>query len=321
MPLEIIRNDIIHMKVDAIINPSNPHLIKGHLESVSGQIYEAAGEYELDQVCMALSPIERGEAVITPGFKLPAKYIIHTAGPKWKGGELDEIELLVKSYKSALKLALDYKLETIAFPLLSSGSYAFPKEEALKTAIHTLQNFVLEHEILIYLVVFDQDSFSISQKLSTSIKKYIDDHYVQDLSYHERIEYKKSNTLGSLSLNGYLTQLNDPFSIHLLKLIDTKNRTDVEVYKKSNISKAVFSKIRSNRDYQPSKSTALAFCIGLELNLEESKSLLEKAGYGFSNSSKQDVIVKYFIEKKKYNIFDVNEVLFNENLQTLGSTY
>jgi len=106
-----------------------------------------------------------------------------------------------------------------------------------------------------------------------------------------------------------------------LKLIETKNKIYVEVYKKSNISKAVFSKIRSNRDYQPSKSTALAFCIGLELNLVESRTLLEKAGYGFSNSSKQDVIVKYFIEKKKYNIFDVNEVLFNEDLQTLGSTY
>jgi O-acetyl-ADP-ribose deacetylase (regulator of RNase III) len=321
MPLEIIRQDIIHMKVDAIINPSNTHLIKGHLESVSGQIFEVAGDLQLEQACIELSPINRGEAVITLGYKLPAKYIIHTAGPKWFGGDLDETKLLVQCYKSALDIALNYKLESIAFPLLSSGSYAFPKEEALKTAIQVLQDFVLEHDILIYLVVFDQDSFSISKKLTTSVKKYIDDSYVYDLNYHERIEYSKSIGFNSLSLDGVLTMIDDPFSVHLFKLIDSKNKKDVDVYKKSNISKAVFSKIRSNSNYQPSKSTALAFCIGLELNYDESITLLQTAGYGFSNSSKQDLIVKYFIEKKKYNIFDVNGVLFNENLQTLGSTY
>jgi O-acetyl-ADP-ribose deacetylase len=321
MPLEIIRQDIIHMKVDAIINPSNTHLIKGHLESVSGQIFEAAGDLQLEQACIELSPINRGEAVITLGYKLPAKYIIHTAGPKWFGGDLDEIKLLAQCYKSALDIALNYKLESIAFPLLSSGSYAFPKEEALKTAIQVLQDFVLEHDILIYLVVFDNDSYSKSKKIDASIKKYIDDYYVQDLSYHERIEYHESRSIKSLSIEGYLTQLDEPFSVHLLNTIDSKKKKDVEVYKKSNISKAVFSKIRSNNDYQPSKSTALAFCIGLELNLEESQNLLQTAGFGFSNSSKQDLIVKYFIQKKKYDIFEVNQVLFDEDLQTLGSTY
>jgi len=321
MPLEIIREDIIHMHVDAIVNPSNTHLIKGHMESVSGQIFKAAGEIQLDEACMALSPINRGDAVITPGFRLPAKYIIHTAGPKWFNGDSDEINLLAQCYKSALNLALQYKCETIAFPLLSSGSYLFPKEEALKTAISVLQDFVLKHDIMIYLVVFDQDSFAVSKRLTSSIKKYIDDYYVEDLNYHERLELKTHIKSNALFIEGYLTQLEDPFSVYLLKLIDQKNKKDVDVYKKSNISKAVFSKIRSNTNYQPSKSTALALCIGLELNLEESQTLLQRAGFGFSNSSKQDIIVKYFIEKRNYHIFRINEVLFNENLPTLGSTY
>lgn len=321
MPLEIIRNDIIHMKVDAIINPSNQYLVQGHNASVSGQIFMAAGENELQQACTLLGKIKLGDAVITPGFKLHAKHIIHIAGPRWLGGRFDEIKWLAMSYQSALNLALEHKLESLAFPLLSSGSYAFPKEEALRTAITVLQNFVLKHDVLIYLVVFDQDSFSISSKLSNTIKKYIDDHYVLDLNYQERIEFHKNKLTKIDGIEGFLAQLDQPFSVHLLRLIDEKKLKDVDVYKKSNISKAVFSKVRSNIHYQPSKSTALAFCIGLTLSLEESQTLLQKAGYGFSTSSKQDLIVRYFIESKNHNIFDVNEILFKEDQAMLGSTY
>jgi O-acetyl-ADP-ribose deacetylase len=321
MPLEIIRNDIIHMKVDAIINPSNNYLVQGHEASVSGQIFMAAGASELEQACNSIGTIKLGEAVITPGFNLPSKYIIHIAGPRWLGGRLNEVKWLAKSYQSALDLALDYKLESLAFPLLSSGSYAFPKEEALRTAIAVLQDFVLKHDVLIYLVVFDQDSFSISSKLSNTIKKYIDDHYVQDLNYQERIEFHKNKVVKMDGIEEFLAQLDEPFSVHLLRLIDEKKLNDVDVYKKSNISKAVFSKVRSNIHYQPSKSTALAFCIGLNLSLNESQILLQKAGYGFSMSSKQDLIVQYFIENKNHTIFDVNEILFKENQAMLGSTY
>ena len=312
MPLEIIQHDITQMHVDAIVNPSNTYLVKGHKASVSGQIYAAAGELELSQACKALSPIQVGDVVITPGYNLPAQYIIHSAGPRWMGGQLGEVDLLSQTYRNALDLALKHEFATIAFPLLSSGSYAFPKADALKTAVGVIQDFVLKYDILVYLVVYDPESFNLSRKLSRHVSRVLDDLPSKALTHLNK---------AISNIDDYLKAQDEPFSDYLMKLIDQKQIKPVDAYKRSNISKATFSKINSNIHYKPSKSTALAFCIGLGLNLNESQVLLQKAGYGLSSSSRQDLIVRYFIESNKHDIFEVNEVLFDQKEPLLGSSY
>lgn len=312
MPLEIIQHDITQMHVDAIVNPSNTYLVKGHRASVSGQIYAAAGEEQLNKACKAHSPIQLGDVVITPGFNLPAQYIIHSAGPRWMGGQMGEVELLSLTYRNALSLALKHEFSSIAFPLLSSGSYAFPKADALKTAVSVIQDFVLEHDLLVYLVVYDPESFKLSRKLSRHVSRVLDEVQSKPIGNLHR---------STVNIEDYLKAQDEPFSDYLMKLIDQKRIKPVDAYKRSNISKATFSKINSNIHYKPSKSTALAFCIGLGLNLSESQVLLQKAGYGLSPSSRQDLIVRYFIEQNKFDIFEVNEVLFDQKEPLLGSTY
>jgi len=345
MPLEIIREDITRMAVDAIVNPSNSLLRMGSFDSVSGQIFYNAGLDELTDTCKKIGKCELGQAIITPGFKLPSKYIIHVAGPVWDGGKNHEEEYLADCYRNALNLALEYGLTSIAFPLLSSGSYGYPKDKALHTALSTIQEFLLENDMLVYLVVFDKKAFGLSQKLTSSIKKYIDDHYVEDYESDEillntpenRIKLErfqererslpKGTTIGhyeapSLSKSDLEDILDDKdvsFRQGLFDIIDRKGLTDVQVYKKANISKAVFSNLKSSDNYQPSKTTALAFCIALELNMKEAQELLSKAGYSLSRSSILDLIVSYFIQHKIYNILELNAVLYDNDQALLGS--
>ena len=179
----------------------------------------------------------------------------------------------------------------------------------------------------VYLVVFDKQVYQLSTQLFDSVKQYVDDHYVEIRGSRQRINseetnfrtYKKISYESSTSIDDILLELDSSFSETLLKLIDQKDLRDVDVYKRANISKAHFSKIRTHKDYRPTKTTVLAFCISLKLNLSETRDLLEKAGFSLSNSSKGDIIVRYFIENKRYDIYEVNEVLFEYDQQLLGS--
>ncbi len=163
MSLTIIQEDITRMKVDAIVNAANTALRMGG--GVCGAIFRAAGVSELQAACDKLAPIQTGEAVITPGFKLPTAYIIHTAGPIYQDGQNREGELLAASYHNSLKLAIENDCQSIAFPLISSGIYGYPKEEALRVAYHTIQGFLIRHQIEVWLVLFDQELLALSQKL------------------------------------------------------------------------------------------------------------------------------------------------------------
>lgn len=327
MPFEIIREDITRLMTDAIVHPTNPKLKMGRGSSEA--IFKLAGINELTEACKLIGYCAPGEAVLTPGFKLNAKYIIHTVGPIWNGGIDHESKQLESCYKKSLECALSYNLKSIAFPLISSGNYGYPKEEALKIAIQTIQSFLFEHEMMVYLVVYDKLAYQISSKLFLSIKSYIDDNYIEKSISNIRLEsrsnilfnhqYEEVDSAPFSSLNDLFNQLDKSFSESLLSLIDQKKLKDVDVYKRANISKAHFSKIRSHIDYRPSKSTVLAFCVALRLTLSESINLLEKAGFSLSNSSKHDLIVRYFIEQKIYDIFEINKVLFEYDQNLLGS--
>jgi O-acetyl-ADP-ribose deacetylase len=334
MPLEIIRNDITKMKVDAIVNAANTELRMGG--GVCGAIFQAAGAGELQEACKEIGECPTGQAVITDGFKLPAKYIIHTPGPIWQGGSKKEAVLLKAAYENSLTLALHHKCESIAFPLISTGIYGYPKEEALQIAISTISSFLLHHDILVYLVVFDKNSFCLSQKLVHSIHEYIGEHYVEEaektfqrdrreeceeiklFQEAESLQEKMHEIENDLLINR-LTQLDESFSEMLLRLIDEKEMTDVETYKRANMDRRLFSKIRNGVDYSPKKKTVLALAISLQLNLDETMELLTTAGYTLSHSSKFDVIIEFFIQQANFNIHEINEALFAFDQPLLGA--
>ena len=334
MPLEIIRNDITKMKVDAIVNAANTELRMGG--GVCGAIFQAAGAVELQEACKKIGECPTGQAVITDGFKLPAKYIIHTPGPIWQGGSKKEAQLLKAAYENSLTLALHHKCESIAFPLISTGIYGYPKEEALQIAVSTISSFLLHHDIHVYLVVFDKNSFCLSQKLVHSIHEYIGEHYVEEaektFQRDRREEYEeiklfqeaeslqeKMHEIENDLLINRLNQLDESFSEMLLRLIDEKEMTDVETYKRANMDRRLFSKIRNGVDYSPKKKTVLALAIALQLNLDETMELLTTAGYTLSHSNKFDVIIEFFIQQANFNIHEINEALFTFDQPLLGA--
>ena len=331
MPFKIIRNDITKMKTDAIVNAANVRLKMGG--GVCGAIFAAAGAEKLQVECDKIGRCEVGEAIITSGFNLTAKYIIHTVGPIWEGGGNNEAELLYNSYKDSLKLALENNVKSIAFPLISSGIYGYPKDGAIRIAISAISEFLLENEMDVYLVIYDEKAMLLSEKLFSTIERFIDENYIEEqrrdlkrrgIESYELQSYQLESVelledkmeyihlqKESRSLDEVMDQLEDTFVEMLFRLIDEKGMTDVETYKRANIDRRLFSKIRSNIDYNPSKATVIALAIALQLNLDETKDLLGKAGYALSRSNKSDLIIEFFIEEKNYNIHEINEALFD----------
>lgn len=356
MPLIIVRNDITKMAVDAIVNAANESLLGGG--GVDGAIHRAAGRGLLNE-CRALGGCKTGKAKITGGYKLPAKYVIHTVGPVYSGGNNGERELLASCYRESLALAKSHGCESVAFPLISSGAYGYPKDQALKIATDVISGFVLENDITVYLVVFDKGSYNIGEKLFSDIEEYIDDKYVNEhlgMYFSRRIDArrrlpessgnkveflafsasssifdedepcrKRNDTdrnrqdISSIdSLSAKLENIDESFSEMLLRKIDEKGMKDSECYKKANVDRKLFSKIRSDVHYRPSKITAIAFAIALELSLAETEDMLRKAGFALSRSNKFDIIIEYFITHGNYNIFEINKALFAFDQCLLG---
>ena len=330
MPLEIVRNDITKMKVDAIVNAAKESLLGGG--GVDGCIHRAAGP-ELLQECRTLGGCKTGDAKITKAYRLPCQYVIHTVGPVWNGGKYGEREQLASCYRTSLALAKERGCETVAFPLISSGIFGYPKDQALRVAVDAISEFLAENDMTVYLVIFSRAAYAIGNKLFADIAAYIDDHYVDAHTDFRRERMRRMGVLESRTLStdaaaapmsadgldSLLAHLDAGFSETLLKLIDRSGKKDTEVYKKANIDRKLFSKIRNNPDYKPSKATAIAFAIALELNLDETRDLVARAGYALSASSKFDVIIEYFIRQKKYDIFEINEALFAFDQSLLGA--
>ena len=343
MPLEIVRNDITKMKVDAIVNAANQTLLGGG--GVDGAIHHAAGPGLLAE-CRTLGGCETGSAKITGAYNLPCKYVIHAVGPRWRGGSHGERDKLISCYRTSLALAKDNKCETVAFPLISSGIYGYPKDKALKVAIDTISDFLFDNDMTVYIVIFDKAAYQISEKLFRDIAEYIDDNYVDEHTdtYRERMRSMLLNeavTFNSTledtemlmplavksiteapaasTLDEAVSMIDESFSEMLLRKIDERGITDAQCYKKANIDRKLFSKIRSDRHYKPSKSTVLAFAIALELPLSETKEMLMKAGFALSHSNKFDIIVEFFISHGNYNVFEINEALFAFDQSLLGA--
>lgn len=340
MPLQIVRQDIVKMNVDAIVNAANTQLAMGG--GVCGAIFKAAGARELQDACDKIGSIKTGQAVITPSFRLPCKYIIHAAGPVY---HLSKSELcksqLYSAYTESLKLAKQNECESIAFPLISSGIYGYPKEKALNVALSAIHSFLEDNEMNVYLIVFDKFAFSVSKQLLGKVESYIDENYVsehQEQRSRKLLNIEKQNlcdedilfnaapmeavceetTVGK-GIDDLMGNLDEPFNATLLRLIDTKGKTDAEVYKRANIDRKLFSKIRIGKGYLPSKRTVIALAIALELSINETKDLLNRAGYSISHSQKFDVIIEYFIVSGQYDIFEINEVLFKYDQPLLGA--
>ena len=367
MPFQIIRNDITKVKADVIVNTANPEPVIGR--GTDSAIYHAAGETELLAERRRIGEIAPGHAAVTPAFGLPARHIIHTVGPAWLDGRHGEREILHSCYRNSLELAAELSAASIAFPLIATGVYGFPRDEALNIALSEIGKFLLTHDMKVILVVFDRRAFELSETLVGEIEAFIDDHGVRAAreeeygdadawerprAFRRRPEREERQTElaafpdlsspeasgdllpGAVALPGaaapaplpdmeektldeVLRGAGQSFQQRLFELIDESGMDDVSVYKKANIDRKLFNKIKNQPDYKPGKSTVLAFAIALKLSLKETEEMLKKAGFSLSHSSKFDLIVEFFITHGNYDIFEINEALFSFDQKLLGS--
>ena len=360
MPFSIVQNDIVRMKADAIVNTANPNPVIGR--GTDAAIYDAAGS-QLLNARRQIGQIMPGCCAVTPAYALNASYVIHAVGPRWQGGEQNEQTLLRQCYDRALALASDLGCRSIAFPLISTGYYGFPKDLALEIAVSAFRAFLAGSDMRIFLVVWDRTSVRLSEQLQENVKKYVDENYVEQKTQEEYASSPKLSmrrrrrpslfdgpgktssapdaAFGAVpfpvpcaapceaataedsdepSLRELLRQTDAGFSEALLRLIDDSGKKDAEIYRRANLTRQHFSKIRSNPAYRPTKATALALAIALELDLEQTKDLIGRAGYALTNSSKFDVIITYFIRQRRYDIFEINTALYEYDQLTLGAS-
>lgn len=300
MPFLMVRGDIAKMRTDAVVIP-------------------AAGAGQPHKIRLALC-----RAIMRKSFGSSAPSIIYVIVPAWTDDRNKREQLLEKAYRSALRLAVKNDLRSIAFPLLSSGNTRFAQEEAFRIARSVITAVVRREELSVYLVLQDHDPFIISHELSTALTSYIAVHEPKQRQMSSAVsrlsEFVLEADEASLdeSLEDLLSCRQETFSQKLLSLIDQKDYRDAEVYHRANLDRRHFAKIRSNPAYAPKKNTVLALCIALRLDLQEREDLLRRAGYAFSPCSHADLIVRYFIEHGRYDIFDINEALFYHDLPLLG---
>ena len=364
MPLRIVRNDITKMNTEAIVNTANAQATVG--PGCDSAVYKAAGYDELlNYRKQHIGFVEEGAVFITPGFHLQAKYIIHAVSPLYLGGDEGEEAKLRSCYRKSLKLAGENGIKSIAFPLIATGSFGYPKEEGMRIAVDEIQEFLFAYDMEIYLVVFDEISTGIGKRLCPDLETYIDRNYVREAvkTEHDAVRFnaaramprrysafgsflKKEPTGGSVfnresrheercerdvpfyndfeeqhesKLEERMRHMSDTFSEYLLYLIRERGMENADVYKRAIVDKKIFSKIKNNANYHPNKLTALCLCVGAELNLDETKDLLARAGYALSPCDKTDIIFSYFIENEIYDMIELDIQLEEHGLPCIIS--
>lgn len=356
MSFQIIRDNIINVRADAIVISANPQPVFAGGTDLA--VYRVEGK-KLLTARQKIGEIGRGEAAVTPAHRLKAKHIIHTVAPVWEGGAAGEFEILQRCYENSLRLAWELGCVSIAIPLLAAGVYGYPKDQALQIGMDTIQTFLVEHEMQVILVVFDRDAFQLSGQVVDSVRAYVDDHYVEEVKQKESrlfahefratkcakipapmeacpneavcldeaplpspVEPMMAGTAPQMaasapSVNASFldpfADLQKTFQEKLFEIIDERGLTGPQVYK-NYISKQVYSKIQSDREYRPNKYTALALCLSLNLSVEQTLDLIGRAGLTLSPSSKMDLVVKACIINHEYNIVKINCILFDYNL-------
>ncbi len=346
MPLQIIRQDITKIPCDAIVNPTSETLTP--TGGVDLAVHKAAGRKLLEAV-RSIGSVNTGEAVITPGFGLGARFVIHTAGPVWQGGDHGEEVLLEACYKNSLNLAKENSCESVAVPLISSGEYGFPKDRVLRVALGAIGDFLFDNDMLVCLVVFDRTSYSLGERLFGDVESFIDENYV-NMPFIDRarsaVSPSRREKLSSppmpmaaracapikeepqdqgcvydskpLDIDDFI-KLDEGFAVKLLRLIDLKGMDDVECYKKANVSKQTWYKIMNDKHYKPNKKTAISFAVALGLSLKETQDLLESVGFVLSHSSLFDVIIMYCLSNGIYDVCEIDSILFSYDQETLYS--
>lgn len=335
MPFSLVLDNIVRIPADAVVNAANSRLLQGG--GVCGAIFKAAGADRLQAACDKLAPVATGQAVITPGFDLPARSIIHTVGPVYDPAHAARCETLLYScYRNSLALAEENGCRSVAFPLISSGIYGYPKDQALEVAVSAIRDFLADHEMKVMLVFYDRNTYRIANGLYGAVGEYLSGHLSVPLSPDLSENSAETGTdpggfsrasmialpgepiqpAGNDGLKQKISDMDEPFNQILFRLIDAKGMSDTEVYKNANLDRRLYSKIRSGR--HPSKRTVLALAIALRLDLAGTEDFLKAAGYALSRSQKADVIVEYFIQNGNYDIYQINEVLFAYDQPLLG---
>lgn len=357
MSLRILRNDITKMSVDAIVNTANCRPTVG--PGCDFAIYTAAGFDKLLQYRTEhIGQVEEGDVFITPAFDLPSEYIIHAVSPAFKGGDNGEEEKLRSCYRKSLQLAVENSVKSIAFPLISTGSFGYPKEEGMRIAVDEINGFLMNHDIDVSLVVFDEKTARLGKSIFEGLDSYIDQNYMEmkvqeeydcfevmantpvnsatsvmateakpepSTEFYENASFDCTCDFGRFSeehesaIEERMKHMTDTFSEYLIYLIDSKGLTYPDVYKRAIIDKKVFSKIKNNHDAHPKKITAMCLCVGAMLSLDETIDLLARAGYALSPCDKTDIIFRYFIENGIYDMIELDIQLEEHNLPCLIS--
>lgn len=334
MPFKIVRNDITKMQVDVIVNTANE--APTYSTGTDAAIYQAAGVEELLKAREQIGYLKEGQVAITDGFRLPAKYIIHAVSPRYIDGNSGEEEKLRDCYRKSLALAAEHGCKSIAFPLIATGNFGYPKEEGMRIALDEIHVFLMNQEMMIYLVVFDAEATKLGKHLYPDLETYIDHNYV-DLMVQEEYSNKYIRTerccapqaarpafeeedyydfleANESALKERMEHLSDTFQEYLLYLIGQKGLSNAEVYKRAIVTKQLFSKIKLNPDYHPDKATAMRLCVGARLNLDETKDLLARAGYALSPCDKRDIIFSFFIENEIFDMIEIDIALEEHEL-------
>lgn len=301
MPFYFKRGDLVATECDAIVNASNVNLKM--VEGVGRAIFHKAGDKELTYACKQIGHCDVGHAVLTPSFNLTnAKAIIHAVGPIYINGKHDEEKNLRKVYQSVFKIALDNNFKTLAFPLLS-GEFNYPLRECYEIAEDEIKKFLMNHrDFKIYMILFKNFPENISEDEQTRLSKFILNNF------------KTNANTGYKSIN----KSNETFINTIRAIQKKKNISDDDLAFRSNFTPEDLNKVLSLQDILPTKNVCFALAVGLEANKEEFIEIIKSIGFDSIKDDMSGLVTAYYLEKKEFDIFKINRVLFNYDVRPLG---